>query len=53
MPALNSGNVAKMDEAFFAGTHLRSNVLCNSGCSFATALFQHLPKFRFDEVCEV
>lgn len=40
-----------VDEAFFAGTTLRSNFLCNLGYADETALFQKLPRFSFDAVC--
>ena len=41
-----------VDEAFFAGTTLKSNFLCNIGYADETALFQRLPRFDFEEVCE-
>ncbi len=44
---------AKVDEAFFAGTTLKSNFLCNLGYGDETALFQRLPRLEFDEVCEI
>ncbi|SNT11524.1 malonic semialdehyde reductase [Tropicimonas sediminicola] len=40
-----------VDEAFFAGTTLRSNFLLNLGYADETALFQKLPRFPFDQVC--
>lgn len=40
-----------IDEEFFAGTHLRSNFLCNIGVADETALFQKLPRFAFDQAC--
>ena len=40
-----------VDEEFFAGTSLRSNFLCNLGHADESALFQKLPRFRFEEVC--
>ena len=43
----------KVDAAFFAGTSLRSNFLCNLGYGDERALFQRLPRFDFDEVCRV
>lgn len=46
-------NNALVDEAFFAGTTLRSNFLCNLGYGDETALFQRLPRLEFDEVCEI
>ena len=40
-----------VDEAFFAGTSVRSNFLCNLGYADETALFQKLPRFPFEKVC--
>jgi len=44
-------NNHKVDDAFFAGTSLRSNFLCNLGYGDESALFSRLPRFDFDEVC--
>lgn len=44
---------AVIDAEFFAGTTLKSNFLCNLGYGDETALFQRLPRFDFDDVCEV
>ena len=41
-----------VDEEFFAGTSLKSNFLCNIGYADETALFQRLPRFDFEDVCE-
>lgn len=41
-----------VDEEFFAGTTLKSNFLCNIGYADETALFQKLPRFDFEEVCQ-
>lgn len=41
-----------VDQEFFADTTLKSNFLCNIGVADETALFQRLPRFEFDEVCE-
>jgi 3-hydroxypropanoate dehydrogenase len=46
-------NNAVVDEEFFKGTTLKSNFLCNVGYADETALFQRLPRFDFDDVCEV
>jgi 3-hydroxypropanoate dehydrogenase len=40
-----------VDEAFFAGTRLRSNFLCNLGHGDAAVVPERLPRFAFDEVC--
>lgn len=42
-----------IDEEFFKGTTVKSNFLCNIGYADETALFQRLPRFDFDDVCEV
>lgn len=42
-----------VDQEFFAGTTLRSNFLCNIGVADEKALFQRLPRFEFEEVCEL
>lgn len=42
-----------IDEEFFSGTTVKSNFLCNIGYADETALFQRLPRFDFDDVCEV
>lgn len=41
-----------VDGEFFAGTTVKSNFLCNIGHADVSALFQRLPRFEFDEVCE-
>ena len=41
-----------VDKEFFAGTTVKSNFLCNIGYADETTLFQRLPRFEFDEVCE-
>ncbi|MDJ0824275.1 MAG: malonic semialdehyde reductase [Rhodobacter sp.] len=49
--AMSGFDNAAVDAAFFAGTSLRSNFLCNLGYADETALFQKLPRFDFDAVC--
>jgi 3-hydroxypropanoate dehydrogenase len=46
-------NNAKVDEAFFAGTSVKSNFLCNLGYGDATKLPPRSPRLRFDEACKV
>ncbi len=41
-----------VDDEFFSGTTLKSNFLCNIGYADESALFQKLPRFSFDEVCD-
>ncbi|MCR8725168.1 malonic semialdehyde reductase [Frigidibacter sp. ROC022] len=49
--AMSGFTNATVDEEFFAGTTLKSNFLCNIGYADESALFQKLPRFRFEEVC--
>jgi 3-hydroxypropanoate dehydrogenase len=44
---------AKVDAAFFAGTAVRSNFLCNLGIGDPSKLFARSPRFTFDEVCRI
>ena len=47
-------NNAGVDEAFFAGTTIKSNFLINIGYGDASRdLFPRSPRFSFDEVCRV
>lgn len=43
----------KVDEVFLKGTTFKSNFLCNIGYADKTALFQRLPHFDFEEVCQL
>lgn len=51
--AMSGFSNAVVDEAFFAGTALRSNFIINLGYADESALFQKLPRFGFDEVCSI
>ncbi len=42
-----------VDQEFFSGNGWKSNFLCNIGYADETALFQKLPRFAFDDVCEI
>jgi 3-hydroxypropanoate dehydrogenase len=42
-----------VDEAFFAGTTVKSNFLCNLGYGDATKLHPRSPRLSFQEACEV
>ena len=42
---------AKVDEAFFAGTTLKSNFLLNIGHGDAAGLYPRGPRLSFDEAC--
>lgn len=44
---------AKVDEAFFAGTTIKSNFLVNLGYSDPTGLFQRSPRLSFDEAARI
>ena len=44
---------AKVDAAFFAGTQVKSNFLCNLGHGDPSKLFARSPRFAFDEVCRI
>jgi 3-hydroxypropanoate dehydrogenase len=46
-------NNAKVDEAFFAGTTVKSNFLCNLGRGDAAKLHPRSPRLSFDEACRV
>jgi 3-hydroxypropanoate dehydrogenase len=44
---------AKVDAAFFAGTTVKSNFLCNLGHGDATKLHPRSPRLSFDEACRI
>jgi 3-hydroxypropanoate dehydrogenase len=44
---------AKVDAAFFAGTTVKSNFLCNLGHGDASKLHPRSPRLAFDEACKV
>jgi 3-hydroxypropanoate dehydrogenase len=44
---------AKVDEAFFAGTTIKSNFLCNLGYGDASKLHPRSPRLAFEEACNV
>jgi 3-hydroxypropanoate dehydrogenase len=44
---------AKLDAAFFSGTSIKSNFLCNIGYADHTALSPRPLRFGFDEVCTI
>ena len=51
--AMSGFSNAIVDEEFFAENGWKSNFLCNIGYADETALFQRLPRFEFDDVCEI
>jgi len=46
-------NNAKVDAAFFAGTTVKSNFLCNLGHGDASKLHPRSPRLTFEEACQV
>jgi len=44
---------AKVDAAFFAGTTLRSNFLCNIGYGDPVKLRPRAPRLSFEEACRI
>jgi 3-hydroxypropanoate dehydrogenase len=46
-------NNQKVDEAFFAGTTVKSNFLCNLGHGDASRLCPRSPRLSFEEACKV
>jgi 3-hydroxypropanoate dehydrogenase len=44
---------AKVDAAFFAGTTVKSNFLCNLGYGDASKLHPRSPRLPFDEACQL
>ncbi len=44
---------AVVDEAFYAGTRVKSNFLCNVGYGDPASIFARSPRFAFDDVCEI
>jgi len=46
-------NNQKVDEAFFAGTTVKSNFICSLGHGDASKLFPRSPRLSFEEACQV
>ncbi len=44
---------AKVDAAFFAGTTIKSNFLCNLGYGDASKLYPRSPRLTFEEACHI
>ena len=42
-----------VDDAFFAGTTLRTNFLCNLGYGNVSKVMKRLPRLEFDEACKI
>jgi 3-hydroxypropanoate dehydrogenase len=50
MSGFDNGGI---DEAFFAGTAIKSNFLCCLGYGNPQKIFQRLPRLSFEEACEL
>ncbi|MDO8837496.1 MAG: malonic semialdehyde reductase [Parvibaculum sp.] len=46
-------DMKKVDEAFFGGTTVKSNFLCNLGHGDPSALFPRSPRLPFDDACKI
>ena len=46
-------DMKKVDEAFFNGTTVKSNFLCNLGHGDPSALFPRSPRLPFDDACTI
>ncbi len=51
--AMSGFDAAKLDEAFFAGTTLKSNFLINLGYGDVAGLFPRSPRLSFDEAAKI
>lgn len=51
--AMSGFDHAKIDAAFFAGTRVRSNFLCNLGYGDPAGLYARLPRLDFEEACRL
>jgi len=46
-------NNAKVDEAFFSGTRVKSNFICGVGYGDPSGVFARSPRLEFDEACKI
>ena len=46
-------NAAKVDEAFFAGTAIKSDILVNLGHGDPASIFPRSPRLGFDEAARI
>jgi 3-hydroxypropanoate dehydrogenase len=51
--AMSGFDNKKVDEAFFAGTSLKSNFLVNLGYGDESKLYPRSPRLSFDEACKI
>ena len=42
-----------VDSEFFPDGHIKSNFICGLGQGDPKSIFERLPRFEFDEVCEI
>jgi 3-hydroxypropanoate dehydrogenase len=46
-------DAAKIDAAFWAGTNVKTNFICNLGHGDASKLFARSPRLSFEEACQI
>jgi len=46
-------DAAKVDAAFWAGTEIKTNFICNLGHGDPSKLFARSPRLTFDEACRI
>jgi 3-hydroxypropanoate dehydrogenase len=46
-------DAAKVDAAFWAGTQVKTNFICNLGFGVPSALFARSPRLAFEEACQI
>lgn len=51
--AMSGFDAAKVDDAFFAGTKIKSNFLLNIGYGDGSGLYPRGPRLAFDETCRI
>jgi len=51
--AMSGFDKAMVDEAFFAGTSIKSNFLCSLGHGDPSGVFPKLPRLSFEEACTI
>ena len=51
--AMSGFDAAKVDAAFWAGTSVKTNFICNLGHGDASKLFSRSPRLSFDEACRI
>ena len=46
-------NKSAADKAFWAGTKFKPNFICSIGRGDETTIFKKLPRFEFDQICDI